>query len=135
MTKVLGQCVAGDFRDRAGHFNASWSATDDDKIHRCLACRFVCCFFGKFEGQKNPSPELNRILKTLQSRREVFPLVVPKIRMPRPGRENEVVIFKYLILRSHFFAFDIHRLHLGKDYLDILAFAQDCAHRGSNVSW
>src|SRR5438477_11714326 len=98
MTKVLGQCVAGDFRDRAGHFNASWSATDDDKIHRCLAYRFVCCFFGKFEGQKNPSPLLNSVLKTLHSRREVFTLVVPKIRMPRPGRENEVLMFIYLIL-------------------------------------
>jgi hypothetical protein len=53
--------------------------------------------------------------------------------MPCAGGEDEVVVFKYLILRSHFLGFDIHRFHLGKDYLDILAFAQDCAHRSSNV--
>src|SRR5437773_6007803 len=58
-------------------------------IYRRLARRFVFNFFRVFEGQKNPPAKLNRVFKTLQSRREFFPLVMPEVGMPSTGRSEE----------------------------------------------
>ena len=57
-----------------------------------------------------------------------------EVGVPRASGEDEIVIIEYPIFRSYFSGFDIDGFHLGEDDFDVFAFAQDCAHRGGNVS-
>ena len=133
VAKVSGHCVAGDFRDRSGHFNASRAAADDDEIHRRSARCFIWRFFGIFERQENPSAQLDRVLETFQSGSKFLPLVMPKVGMSGAGGDDQIVVIDFQIDRLDLFRRDIHGLHFRKDHFHVPAFAQDCAHWGRNV--
>src|SRR6266542_1520052 len=95
MAKILCQCVAGNFCDRAGHFYTGWSATDDDKRHGPLARSFIVGFLRGFECHENPPPEFNRVFKTLQSWSQFFPVIMSEVGVPGASREDQIIVVEF----------------------------------------
>ena len=135
MAKIFGQCIARDLRNRAGHFHSGRSTTNDDECHRRFARRFVCDFFRVFECQEEAAPQLDCVLETFKSGRQFLPFVMSEIGVPRASGKDQEIITDFRIGRFYFFSIDIHRLHLGKDYLHVLPFAQHSTHGRCNVRW
>src|ERR1700676_1189646 len=65
VAEIFRQRVARDLGDRPSHFDASRSATNDHKRHRCFTRSFVRNFFGVFERQQNATPNFYRVFQTL----------------------------------------------------------------------
>ena len=133
MAEILRQCIARDFCDRARHFDAGGSATDNDERHCGLTCGFVGNFLGIFECHQNAAANFDCVLQALQTRRQFLPLRMSKIRMPRASSDNQVIVIHFAIGHFHFFRIHVDRLNFREDHLHIFAFAQDRAHRRGNV--
>ena len=133
MAEIFRQRVTRDFGDRARHFHAGRSASNDDERHRCFTRSFVRNFFGVFERHQNAAPNFNRVFQALQTGGESFPFRVSKIGMPRAGRENEIIVIEIAIDHLHFPGVHVDGFHFGEDYLHVFAFAQNRAHRGGDV--
>ena len=56
-----------------------------------------------------------------------------EVGVPGTSSEDEKIVTELHIDRFNFLCLDVHRFHLSKDYLYILAFAQHRAHWRSNV--
>ena len=133
MAKILGQRIARDFCDCAGHFDTGRSPPNDYKSHRRLARRFIRDFFRVFECHEKAPPQLDCVLETFKSGRQFLPFVVPEVGVPRASGKDQEIVTDFRIGRFYFFSIDIHRLHLGKDYLHVLGFAQHSTHWRCNV--
>ena len=64
VAEIFRQRVARDLGDRARHFDASRSTTNNHKRHRCLTASFVRNFLGVFERHQNAAPNFYRVFQT-----------------------------------------------------------------------
>ena len=90
--KLPRHAMAGQLGDRAGEFDAGWSAADDNEGHKFVPVHQVISIFGGFESQKNAAANAGRVRDPLEPRRERSPLLVPEIAVPRPGRDDELIV-------------------------------------------
>ena len=102
MAKIFRQRVARNFGNRSGHFDAGRASADDYKSHCGFTRGFVRYFFGVFERQQNATPNFNGVLQTFQARCESFPFRVSEVRMPRTGRDDEIIVIKLAIGHLYF---------------------------------
>ena len=91
---------------------------------------------GEFKGEQHAAAYFESVLNRLEARSVRLPFVVTKIRMPRPGRDNQIVIADLgAIGQNHTAIFLVKRRRLAENDLDIFVFVQNTADRRGDLAW
>src|SRR5713101_1734667 len=97
---MVFQRAMSQFSERSGQFNPCRATTDDNERHQGPAPFRVGLAFGPFEGQENPSADLQRILNGLQSRGRLCPFIMAKILMTSTCREDQGIVWQAAITQD-----------------------------------
>ena len=90
--KIARQRVLRDLAERPRQLDARGPRAHDDERQPGFLLRGIGLSFGKFEGREHPTPNLERVADRLEPGRERRPLFVPKVRVPRAGGHDDVVV-------------------------------------------
>ena len=92
MPKRTFEGVVGQFGDLAGHLDSGRAGTDNDEGEQLLAAVGVAGAFGLFEGSKDASAQLQRIVNGLHAGRPLGELIVAEIRLARARGDDQGVV-------------------------------------------
>ena len=78
--------------DHAGELGTGRTRTDDDEGQPCIALGIGHRFLRPLEGEEDALPDVDRVADALQARRELLPLGMAEVRVPRSGGDDEIVV-------------------------------------------
>lgn len=134
VAELVLECVAGDFGQSAGQFDAGGPAADHCKAQPGGACGRVGFGFCAFEGQQQLAPQHQCVVQRFQARGVFGPLVVAEIGMGGAGGQQQHVVAERAAIGQHHLAAawcDIG--DIAEQYFDIALLAQDVPQRRGDV--
>jgi len=127
--EVAREGVAGDLGERPGHLDPGRPAPDDHEREPMAAGLGVLLALGRLERDQGSPPDLERVLQRLQPRRVSFPLVLPEVRVARPGGEDESVVRQLPVREADDLRGRIDRHHLSQQDPRVALAAEDASDR------
>ena len=125
--------------DLPGDLDAGRPAADDDEGQPRAPRLVVVLDLGFLEGAEDPLALGERVGERLHPGRELRELVVPEVRLPDAGADDEAVVGKRQRLpvranRGDLFCSDVDRRHVGQLHRRVLLALQDVAGRRRDLS-
>jgi hypothetical protein len=88
---------------------------------------------GCLKGQQNSPAHIRRIFHGFQSRREPGPFIVPKVAVPRAGRDDEVVVGNTEVAHNHLAPVEVDVGHGAEQDANIRLIAKEAADWSGDV--
>jgi len=95
----LGEPGAADLARRAVEAPRAGADNDEGEIRKLLYR--VGFAFGALEGDEHPASNLRGLLDRLQAGRELLPLGMAKVTVPRSAREDQVVVGQLMLFLNN----------------------------------
>ena len=134
MAEVASKRMAGDLRHGPGELDACRSSADDDERQVGGPSIGVGFALGRFEGIKEPTTDLERVVERLQPGRPRCPLLMTEMGVLRAGCKDEIIVWdRGSIAQLDALVLGMERLHLAEDDLGVPVMAKHAPNGAGNV--
>jgi hypothetical protein len=133
MAKVAGHALVREFGKRAGKLDPGGPAANDDEGQQAGAQVRIGRRLGLLKRQEDATSDSGRVADLLQTRRERRPLVVAEIGVPRPSRDDQIVVRDAPLIDQHLAGCSVDVGNPAENHLGVALPAQDGTDRLGDV--
>jgi hypothetical protein len=135
VAEIAGQGVMRHLGDGAGELDAGRAGSDDDEGQPRRALLRIGLALGAFERHQDVPAQRGRILQRFQAGRELLPLVVAEIGVPRAGGEHQRVVGHLAaVVDQHAATCRVDAAHGGKQRRHLAAITHEMADRPGDLA-